>query len=198
MGNWTFNGVWNQWFGDAAPPPPVQPAAAVLAEQRPSQPANPSPVPGCDASTWAAYETLLRLREGVKYVVYYDSLGKPTGGEGHLILPSDGLKVGDKIPDATVRRWFTHDGADAMGHAVQQARQAGITSQAFLPYLASVCYQLGDAWVNKFPSTWSRIERGEYEAAAQSVGVSMWQKQTPSRVADFQQALRALPPKATA
>ena len=180
---------WNDWmesiFSPAAPPPPVPPAVVV----------QPSPVPGCDASTWAAYEVLMALREGVKYKVYYDSLGKPTGGEGHLLLPSDGLVVGQAIPDATVKRWFTHDGASAMDTAVTLAKQAGITSQAFLPYLASVCYQLGLKWTAEFPNTWAMIMQGRYQTAALALTTTAWGKETPQRVLDFQQALRALPPK---
>ena len=180
---------WNDWmesiFSPAAPPPPVPPVVVV----------QPSPVPGCDASTWAAYEALMALREGVKYVVYYDSLGKPTGGEGHLLLPSDGLVVGQAIPDATVKRWFTHDGASAMDTAVTLAKQAGITSQAFLPYLASVCYQLGLKWTAEFPNTWAMIMQGRYQTAALALTTTAWGKETPQRVLDFQQALRALPPK---
>ena len=188
---------WNDWmsqlFGAAEPPPPVTlPAPAALAP--PALP--PSPVPGCDADTWAAYEALMVLREGDRYVVYYDSLGKPTGGIGHLLLPSDGLVVGQAIPDATVKRWFTHDGATAMAYAVAQAKQAGITSQPFLPSLASVCYQLGGGWTKKFPNTWATIVRGDYETAANEVPASLWAKQTPVRAADFEQALRALPPRA--
>jgi len=177
----------------------ISPVSTVVPEPvaAPAAPApQASPVPGCDLDTWTAYEALMALREGVKYVVYLDSRGKPTGGEGHLILPSDMLRPGDKIPDATVRRWFTHDGADAMDHAVTQARQAGITSQAFLPYLASVCFQLGDAWIAKFPNTWRMICNGQYEKAALAFNGTPWQAQTKTRVDDFQKALRALPPKA--
>lgn len=192
MTTWTefFGGI----FGDAAapPPPPAPPSPT------PSNPPNPSPVPGCDAVTWAAYEALLVLREGEKYKVYYDSLGKPTGGIGHLLLPSDGLVPGEAIPDATVQRWFQHDGASAMDTAVTLARQAGITSQPFLPYLASVCYQLGAGWTKTFPNTWAVICRGDYKPAAQALVTTVWAKQTPVRVADFQAALRALPPKAVA
>ena len=197
---------WNDWmnsiFGSAEPPPPVNPTPAPLTVADPTQPKYPagapplpSPVPGCDGSTWAAYEALLVLREGEKYKVYYDSLGKPTGGIGHLVLPSDGLKVGDAIPDSTVQRWFQHDGASAMDTAVTLARQAGITSQAFLPYLASVCYQLGLNWTKTFPNTWATIVRGDYATAANEVSATLWEKQTPVRAADFEQALRALPPK---
>lgn len=199
----SWSELMNSIFGSAAPPPPVRmspvpgsltkvPAgAAVLLPL-------PSPVPGCDASTWSDYEALMALREGVKYRVYYDSRGKPTGGEGHLVLPSDGLKVGDVIPDATVRRWFTHDGASAMDTAITLAKQAGIPSQAFLPYLASACYQLGNAWTKEFPNTWRMIVAGNYKTAAAALYGTPWQKETPVRVTDFQTALQALPPKATA
>lgn len=169
-----------------APPPPPPPIPATVPV------VNPSPVPGCDAATWAAWEKLAQLREGVEYKVYYDSLGKPTGGEGHLVLPSDGLKVGDVIPDATVRRWFTHDGASAMDKAVTLCKAAGITSQAFLPYLASVCYQLGLNWIAKFPKTWTMILQKQYKAAALAFNGTPWQKQTPVRVLDFQGALNRL------
>ena len=181
---------WNDWmesiFSPAAPPPPVPPAVVV----------QPSPVPGCDASTWAAYEALMALREGVEYKVYYDSLGKPTGGIGHLLLPSDGLVVGQAIPAGTVQRWFTHDGATAMDAAVTHCRQAGITQNSFLAYQASVCYQLGIGWTTNFPKTWAMICKGQYAQASAALVTTQWNKQTPVRVADFQKGLLALPPKA--
>ena len=211
---------WLNWMTDkflpAVEPPPVQPSppTAPVApppvqtgheEYPPYAPGitpepglPPSPVPGCDDKTWADYEALLALREGEKYVVYYDSLGKPTGGIGHLLLPSDGLKVGAKIDPATVKRWFTHDGATAMDAAVSQCKLAGITSQAFLPYLASVNYQLGIRWNQKFPNTWKMIVAGQYAQAASALVGTIWQKQTAVRTNDFQKALRALPPKAAA
>lgn len=182
-------------FGPALPPPPVEPIARPDTAFVSSLAGVQSPVPGCDQRTWSDYEALMVLREGEKYVVYYDSLGQPTGGIGHLLLPSDGLVVGQAIPDATVKRWFTHDGASAMDEAVTLAEQAGITSQAFLPYLASVCYQLGNGWTKKFPHTWDLICRGEYDLAANACVATIWDKQTPVRTADFEKALRALPPK---
>ena len=173
-------------FSPAMPPPPL-PLAPVVAD--------PSPVPGCDDATWASYEALLKLREGVRYTVYRDSLGNVTGGIGHLLLPSDGLEVGAAIPDATVQRWFTHDGATAMDKAVSLAKVAGITQQAFLPYLASVCYQLGVAWTSKFPNTWLMICKGQYAHAAEALIDTPWAQQTPVRVADFRGALLRLPAK---
>lgn len=137
----------------------------------------------------------MRLREGVKDVVYRDSLGKPTVGIGHLVLPSDKLKVGDRISDARISAFFALDSGEALDAAHDQADEAGITSDAFLPYLASVNYQLGTGWRGKFPTTWRLIVAGSYAKAADGLDATLWAKQTPVRVRDFQGALRALPPK---
>lgn len=143
------------------------------------------------------YEALLALREGRRTTVYKDSLGKPTGGIGHLITPADNMKVGDHISDAQISAWFQHDSISAMNAAKAQAAQAGITEPTFLPYLASVCYQLGNNWTAKWPHTWAMICAGEYEKAADSLEGTPWDKQTPQRVEDFSDALYNLPPKGT-
>jgi GH24 family phage-related lysozyme (muramidase) len=136
------------------------------------------------------------LREGYQDDVYLDSRLKPTVGIGHLVLPEDNLRVGQWITDAQVSAFFEHDGASAMRAAVQQMDDAGLTSQAFLPYLASVCFQLGNAWTTKFPNTWKMICAGQYGAAAAALHGTAWNSQTPVRVADFQGALNRLPAKA--
>lgn len=151
--------------------------------------------------TQAAFEGLLGLREGRRNVVYLDSRGRPTGGIGHLIRPEDKLAVGDAIPEATIDAWFAADTRDAMARAVVLARQAGITDDAFLPYLASVCFQLGDGWTlfnegRGFPRTWALIVAGNYAEAATDFRYSDWDKETPVRVKDFQGALMRLPAKA--
>jgi len=171
-------------------PPPAVPVAA------PTEALQGSPVPGCTTPTWVAYEALLRLREGCRLAVYRDSVGKATGGIGHLMLDRDGpYVVGMAISQAKVDEWFLHDGAAAMGAAVRQAAEAGITSQAFLPYLASVCFQLGLLWTAKFPNTWKMICAGNYAGASLALDTSAWAGQTPVRVYDFKQALKDLPPK---
>ena len=168
---------------------------APKAPSAPPAPAPASPVLGCSAASWAAYEALLKLREGWRDVVYLDTLRKPTVGIGHLVRPEDNLLVGQKVTPAQISAFFAHDGADAMRHAVSQADYAGITDQAFLPYLASVCFQLGDNWVAKFPNTWKLICQGQYTRAAVALAETAWFEQTPTRVKDFHDALLRLKPK---
>lgn len=143
-------------------------------------------------SVQEAYEKLLRLREGVRNVVYRDSLGKPTVGIGHLVLADDGLAVGDRIDDARVSELFAIDGAHALDAAREQAAEAGIDDEDFLPYLGSVNFQLGIHWTGKFPNTWAMVVAGDYEDAADALENTAWNRQTPDRVKDFQGALRRL------
>ena len=82
-----------------------------------------------------------------------------------------------------------------MSAARSQAAEAGITDTAFLPYLASVNFQLGTAWTGTFPNTWRMIVDGRYEDAAKALDGTKWAQQTPVRVKDFQGALRKLPLK---
>jgi len=143
----------------------------------------------------AAFENLMALREGRRTTVYRDSLQKLTVGIGHLVLDEDDLKEGDTISDKQVDTFFRKDSAAAMAAARSQASEAGITDSTFIPYLASVNFQLGTHWTATFPHTWKMIVDGDYESAAQALDGTVWAKQTPVRVKDFQDALRRLPTK---
>jgi GH24 family phage-related lysozyme (muramidase) len=185
------------------PGPPLQvcksvPATAKAPEKvtHPDH-ATPTVVPGDSQRQQedADFEKLMELREGRKNVVYLDSLGKPTVGIGHLVVPDDGLNVGDRITDQQVDAFFRQDSATAMSAARSQAAEAGITDSAFIPYLASVNFQLGTGWTRNFTRTWKLIIEGKYQEAAAEVAQSIWAKQTPVRLHDFQDALRKLPPK---
>jgi len=61
--------------------------------------------------------------------------------------------------------------------------------------LASVNFQLGTNWRDKFVKSWPLIVQGDYAAASKEIANSTWDKQTPKRVRQFQSALLKLPPK---
>jgi GH24 family phage-related lysozyme (muramidase) len=143
-----------------------------------------------------AFAKLMASREGRRNDVYKDSLDKLTVGIGHLVRPEDNLKYKEVISDERVDALFKQDGAPALAAARSQAAAAGITDSEFVPYLASVNFQLGTHWTGTFPHTWQMIMNGEYANAASDLEGSAWNKQTPVRVKDFQDALRKLPPKA--
>lgn len=53
--------------------------------------------------------TFLRQNEGRALKVYLDDCGIPTCGVGHVVLPQDGLKLGDAITEAQSDAFEAHD-----------------------------------------------------------------------------------------
>ncbi len=135
----------------------------------------------------------LKFREEWRTKVYLDSLGKPTVGMGHLLTQGERslYAVGNTVPDDVLNTWTQSDVQKAYDAAIDEAAQLGVTDQSFINALASVNFQLGTSWYLKFPNTWAMMVAGEWEQAAQAVELSLWYKQTPLRVEDFEIALRA-------
>lgn len=131
------------------------------------------------------------LREGVRYNAYLDSLGKPTGGIGHLLTRAElqEYKVGDPIAKTVVERWFYQDSAWARRAAEKQAKEIGIETDWFIVALISVNFQLGSNWTRTFKTTYPAIVRHDYDTAIRNLRRSKWYRQTPVRVEDFIEAL---------
>lgn len=116
---------------------------------------------------------------------YADSLGKKTGGYGHLWRKGDPISITQDLAE----QWLSED--------ISSARKAASKLLDLLPYqtaslrdvLVSVCYQLGNLWYKEHKSTWKLLLEGQYNQAAREAQNSTWYKQTPTRVKDFQKAL---------
>lgn len=134
----------------------------------------------------------LKKREGVKYVSYRDSLGKLTGGVGHLLSPKEALLYpeGTYIASPIVESWLRGDIALAEKAAQNQCEELIEPSEDLLHALISVNFQLGTNWNRIHKKTWKLMTQGRYEEAAVEAANSVWYKQTPIRVKDFQKALR--------
>ena len=129
---------------------------------------------------------LVKIREGLVLRWYLDSLGKPTAGYGHLQKKGEEkLTVTKALADA----WFEGDIKDAEEAATKQSLQLPFVTQDLLNVLVSVNYQLGTGWTNKFKNTWGLMLKGDFYGAADEAENSLWAKQTPVRVRDFQKAL---------
>lgn len=128
----------------------------------------------------------MKAREGLVLRWYLDSLGKPTGGYGHLQKPGEEkLQVTKTQADA----WFEVDIQEAEDAALKQANSLPFVTQELYNVLVSVNYQLGTGWTNKFKVTWGHCLAGNFGKAAAEAENSLWAKQTPVRVRDFQRAL---------
>lgn len=131
-------------------------------------------------------KALVKLREGLVLKWYKDSLGKTTGGYGHLQKPGEeNIVVTQKVAD----EWLEKDLGAARISALAECEQLPLYSQELLDTLVSVNFQLGTEWEKKFPSTFALMKSGEFDQAAWALESSLWNKQTPVRVRDLQRAL---------
>lgn len=117
---------------------------------------------------------------------YKDTLGKWTGGYGHLRTAKDTSPV---ITQAIADAWLDEDLEASSKAADEQVTQMPFYTEEFREVLISVNYQLGTSWFLKFPKTWKLMKEGRYNDAAWEAADSAWYKQTPVRVMDLQRAL---------
>lgn len=132
------------------------------------------------------YLQLVKDREGLVLKWYNDSLGKLTAGYGHLQRPQDrGITVTKEIAE----QWLKEDIQTALEAATKQADELPFVTPELFDVLVSVNFQLGTSWNTKFKNTWALLKAGQYDRAAAESENSLWAKQTPVRVRDFQRAL---------
>jgi GH24 family phage-related lysozyme (muramidase) len=133
------------------------------------------------------------LREGRKGKVYLDSLGKPTGGIGHL-LKHDEIKkypVGTILSDALIEKWFVDDSQKALETSLKHWAEIGKLTAPFLAALISVNFQLGDFSV-KFKNSYKLLKEHKFDQAIVNIKGSLWARQTPVRVKDFVTAIEKI------
>lgn len=135
--------------------------------------------------------------EGVKDSVYVDSTGNKSVGIGFNLDANGARKAWkdagitedfnavasgkQKLSRASAEKLYAvkHDEAheDAQGMVSNWNNLGEYQKEA----LTSMVYQMGAAGVRKFKTTLARIEKGDFQGAAQSMLASAWAKQTPQR-----------------
>ena len=136
-------------------------------------------------------QEFLESREGKRYDVYLDSVGKPTVGIGHLVLPEDKLKVGDRVTDEQINKWFDNDIKKALNKALAQCNELNIHDEEIINIFVSANYQLGD-FKSVFGDTYSLIKNKRYSKAILNIASSKWMQQTPIRAGDMINAITKL------
>lgn len=138
-----------------------------------------------DNEAWSQLRALMIKKEGRRNDVYRDSLGKLTVGIGHLVLPSDKLKLGDVISNERVEQLFIQDLTAAFNMAKKQAKELGRYNPQMIVALTNVCFQSGLWWNLVHRRAWAALKKGDGQTASKILSSSLWAKQTPTRVADF-------------
>ena len=133
----------------------------------------------------------IKSREGLELKVYLDSVGKPTVGIGHLVLPEDKLKLGDVITEARAKEFFDIDIAKATTKATKQCEKLGIKDDTVFKIFVSANFQLGD-FEKVFGTTFSLLKDKKYAKAILNIAKSKWMEQSPIRAGDMIHAITKL------
>jgi GH24 family phage-related lysozyme (muramidase) len=129
---------------------------------------------------------LVRLREGEKLYWYKDSLGKWTGGVGHLRKKGDP----DSFGQYESTQWLLNDILGARKAADKQFAKLPFQTQALYDALVSCNFQFGNDFDKDFPDSFGKLVKGDYPGAAKGFQATLWARQTPTRVKDLVEAIR--------
>lgn len=122
------------------------------------------------ASTLKASDEMKRAmmeEEGVRYVVYRDVAGYPTVGIGHLVLPEDGLSVGDRITEEQALDFLEKDLAKAEAAVARLVGDMPVYQHEF-DALVDLVYNVGEGNVSESqsPRLNEAIAMRDYQAIA--------------------------------
>jgi GH24 family phage-related lysozyme (muramidase) len=129
---------------------------------------------------------LVKLREGEVLHWYKDSLGKETGGVGHLRRKEDPAIFGQYESTA----WLLRDILGARKAADKQFAKLPYQTQALYDVLVSCNFQFGNDFDKDFPESFGHLVKGNYSAAIRGFLGTLWARQTPTRVQDLVMAIR--------
>lgn len=105
----------------------------------------------------------LEGREGIRLTVYRDSKGLPTVGVGHLVIPADHLKVGDKIRQAHCDDFLAFD-LKRFEDAVNTSVKVSLTQNQF-DACVSLAFNIGESGF-KGSTVVKRLNASDYDGAA--------------------------------
>lgn len=142
----------------------------------------------------------IKGHEGFRDEAYNDSLGIPTIGWGHMILPKDNIQIGVKYSVEHLSEIFDKDFEIAVKGAEQlieehlpnlytQGLKQGNIEQ-IQGVLIEMIFQMGYPRVSKFKKTLKALDSGDFNTAADEMLDSRWHKQTPARAIELSTVIR--------
>ncbi len=152
-------------------------------------------------------EEMLKYDEGYKLEVYFDHLGYPTCGIGHLIKrdstisKTQAIALLDKELNRNTQGRITLAEQTYLFRKDLEAVQTGIAHSSFYGVyqgldpvrqsaIQNMCFQLGILGVSKFRKMWAALARQDYQTAYKEGLDSTWFKQTPNRARRVMETLR--------
>jgi lysozyme len=118
----------------------------------------------------------IKEHEGYCETVYKDTLGFPTGGYGHKIIPGEPIPKDRSGWEALFESDFQRavDGAENIlsGYDIDETAREVIIEMV---------YQMGEGGVSKFKKALDHLKEQRYIECAGEMLNSRWRKQTPIR-----------------
>ena len=114
-------------------------------------------------------------------IVKKDYGSKLVVGIGHNILPSEKLKLGDKITVSEMSRNFTSDVNIAIDNASDIIKGLSHHPENVQIVVSAMCFQLGKHGVSQFKKMIDAVNQRDYFTASEEMLNSLWAKQTTRR-----------------
>ena len=133
----------------------------------------------------------IKAHEGFRDEAYNDSLGIPTIGWGHMILPEDNIQMGVKYSVDHLSEIFDKDFEIAFKAAKQLIEKhipnlytQGLDQgdiEHIQGVLLEMLFQMGYPRGSKFKKTLKALDDGDFKTAANEMLDSRWHKQVTNR-----------------
>ena len=130
---------------------------------------------------------LIRGEEGCRLKLYYDSLGKPTIGYGHLCGATENYTT---ITQQQADDIFRNDVANAEKDAVSIFPNLNTLSETRQGVLVSMSFELGKNRLLGFHHFINAVNIVNWSQAVSEMYDSVWAKQVPDRVEELANLLQ--------
>lgn len=133
---------------------------------------------------YTALDNLIKKHEGERLTVYPDSLGNPTVGIGHKVLPADNLRVGDTITPERSKALYIQDRTIAVDAAKRLFLKFDTFPDSAQQAIVDMIFNMGEGTVKGMTNTRALIEKQDWNAVSaymESPAFDKWRSQVGKR-----------------
>jgi lysozyme len=134
----------------------------------------------------------LVVDEGVRLTVYRDTIGLLTVGVGHLVLPEDGLHLGDTITEARCEEFFNRDLDTAIYECIKLVENFDGLPEAAQEVLVNMMFNMGPARLGEFHHFLRHVQSAQWIMASHDMQASAWHGQVGIRAKRLEAQIEAL------
>jgi lysozyme len=133
--------------------------------------------------------------EGVRLVVYRDTLGNLTVGVGHLIRPGDNLSLGDTISNERCEVFFNFDLNTAIYECRKLLDNFDELPETAQEVLVNMMFNMGPNRLSEFHHFLCHVTMGQWVMASHDMEASLWFRQVGPRAKRLQSMIASLATK---